>query len=77
MVMVRKCGALSQEVDYYFYVGKNGDNLNSSCKEGRRHMENKFWFKRKKYGWGWRPASYEGWAVTLAVFGYIVFYHLL
>ncbi|MAF50537.1 MAG: hypothetical protein CMH64_00435 [Nanoarchaeota archaeon] len=23
-----------------------------------------FWFKRKKYGWGWRPSSKEGWLVT-------------
>jgi L-threonylcarbamoyladenylate synthase len=21
----------------------------------------KFWFKRKKYGWGWYPATFEGW----------------
>lgn len=24
----------------------------------------KLWFKRKVYGWGWYPASWEGWAVT-------------
>jgi len=29
----------------------------------------KLWFKRKRYGWGWYPASREGWAITL---GYIV-----
>jgi hypothetical protein len=23
------------------------------------------WFKAKKYGWGWYPATWEGWAVTL------------
>lgn len=23
-----------------------------------------FWFKRKQYGWGWQPASKEGWIVT-------------
>ena len=22
------------------------------------------WFKRKQYGWGWQPATWEGWAVT-------------
>ena len=26
-----------------------------------------YWFKRKLYGWGWTPATREGWAVT-AVF---------
>ncbi len=24
-----------------------------------------YWFKRKLYGWGWVPASLEGWIVTL------------
>lgn len=23
----------------------------------------KLWFKAKEYGWGWRPASWEGWLV--------------
>ncbi len=26
---------------------------------------NKIWFKAKKYGWGWYPATWEGWAVIL------------
>jgi hypothetical protein len=27
-------------------------------------MENKkIWFRRKTYGWGWYPATWEGWAV--------------
>ena len=29
----------------------------------------KLWFKRKSYGWGWTPCSWEGW---LTVFIYIV-----
>lgn len=24
------------------------------------------WFKRKLYGWGWTPVTWQGWAVTLA-----------
>lgn len=24
-----------------------------------------YWFKRKLYGWGWYPASWQGWLVTL------------
>ncbi|MEX0932303.1 MAG: hypothetical protein WDZ61_00205 [Parcubacteria group bacterium] len=24
------------------------------------------WFKRKSYGWGWYPASWQGWFVTFA-----------
>jgi len=27
------------------------------------------WFKAKEYGWGWYPATWQGWAVTL---GYVV-----
>lgn len=27
------------------------------------------WFRAKQYGWGWYPATWEGWAVML---GYIV-----
>ena len=23
----------------------------------------KLWFKNKRYGWGWTPATWEGWAV--------------
>jgi hypothetical protein len=23
------------------------------------------WFRRKSYGWGWTPATKEGWGVTL------------
>ncbi len=25
----------------------------------------KLWFKRKLYGWGWTPATWQGWASTL------------
>ncbi len=25
----------------------------------------KLWFKRKHYGWGWYPATWQGWIVTL------------
>lgn len=27
------------------------------------NIEKKIWFKAKQYGWGWYPASWEGWAV--------------
>lgn len=26
-----------------------------------------YWFKRKWYGWGWTPATWQGW-LTLAIF---------
>ncbi len=25
----------------------------------------KIWFRRKLYGWGWYPSSWEGWVVLL------------
>lgn len=24
----------------------------------------KLWFKRKLYGWGWTPATWQGWLIT-------------
>lgn len=29
-------------------------------------MKNKLWFRRKTYGWGWTPISWQGWLVTFA-----------
>jgi len=28
-----------------------------------------YWFKRKLYGWGWTPATWQGWSIT---FFYII-----
>lgn len=25
----------------------------------------KLWFKRKSYGWGWTPNTWQGWVVTI------------
>ena len=30
-------------------------------------MERKPWFKPKRFGYGWTPASWQGWAVTLVL----------
>ncbi|MDQ5950380.1 MAG: hypothetical protein QG585_322 [Patescibacteria group bacterium] len=30
----------------------------------------KLWFKRKLYGWGWTPATWQGWLCT---FLYVIF----
>ncbi len=36
----------------------------------------KLWFRRKMYGWGWYPATWEGWLVVLvyviAILGFTV-----
>ena len=31
----------------------------------------KLWFRRKRFGWGWTPASWEGWLVTAIFVGTI------
>lgn len=31
----------------------------------------KIWFKRKEYGWGWTPSSWEGWLV-LVVYALVI-----
>jgi hypothetical protein len=36
----------------------------------------KLWFKRKWFGWGWRPSSWEGWLVTLAYLILVVLFAL-
>lgn len=35
--------------------------------------KNKLWFKAKNYGWGWYPASWEGWLVTVLYVLFIIF----
>ena len=32
----------------------------------------KLWFRNKFYGWGWRPASWEGWLVTLLYAAFVM-----
>lgn len=34
---------------------------------------NRYWFKRKLYGWGWTPATTEGWLVLLAALTVVIF----
>ncbi len=38
----------------------------------------KLWFKRKTYGWGWTPSSWQGWlAVAIYLFILLMFVTLL
>lgn len=32
-----------------------------------------YWFKRKIYGWGWTPATWQGWLVLILFIGIIVY----
>lgn len=40
-------------------------------------MLQKPWFKNKTYGWGWQPATWQGWGVMLGwlivEFGFILY----
>lgn len=35
--------------------------------------KNKLWFRAKRYGWGWYPASWEGWLVTILYVLFILY----
>ncbi len=47
-----------------FYEGRRGTLYSMSMK--------KLWFRRKTYGWGWQPATWQGW-LAVAVFIAAVF----
>ncbi len=32
-------------------------------------MENKLWFRAKRFGWGWYPVTWQGWAVIVLYVG--------
>jgi len=43
-------------------------------------MSMKYWFKGKKYGYGWYPSTWQGWlmiVVYFTVFGFFVRYWLV
>ena len=35
------------------------------------------WFKAKHYGWGWYPATWQGWLILVIAIGTIVIYGVL
>lgn len=37
-----------------------------------RDNPNQYWFKRKVYGWGWVPATAEGWTTLLVFVGLLI-----
>jgi len=36
---------------------------------------NKYWFRKRKFGWGWTPISIEGWIMTLLLLSGLYFQH--
>ncbi len=35
-------------------------------------MKKEIWFKRKRYGWGWYPSTWQGWMVILGFLIYLL-----
>jgi uncharacterized membrane protein YhaH (DUF805 family) len=33
--------------------------------------QEKLWFKSKRYGWGWTPCSWQGWAI-IAMYVFVI-----
>lgn len=31
--------------------------------------DKKYWFKRRRYGWGWTPVTWQGWTSILVLVG--------
>ncbi len=42
----------------------------------RTQMYEKLWFKRKSFGWGWTPVSWEGWTVVLGYVALVLLFSL-
>lgn len=36
------------------------------------HNPQGYWFKRKLYGWGWTPVTWQGWLVVLGYVGLVL-----
>jgi hypothetical protein len=36
-------------------------------------MKKQLWFKRRRYGWGWVPATWQGWFLLLLHLAVVVF----
>ncbi|MGV8131073.1 MAG: hypothetical protein ACP5N7_03150 [Candidatus Pacearchaeota archaeon] len=36
-------------------------------------MKKEIWFKRKLYGWGWTPCTWQGWIITLMFILFLVY----
>jgi hypothetical protein len=48
-------------------------------KEYTEYLKNNpegYWFKRKLYGWGWTPATWQGWSITLFYIFLIILFSL-
>jgi len=37
-------------------------------------MRRDYWFRRRRFGLGWTPCSWQGWAVTFVYLGVVLYY---
>lgn len=37
-----------------------------------KSLMDKYWFKKRSYGWGWTPSTWQGWLVTLVYIALLV-----
>ena len=52
-------------------------NMKNIIKEYIKYLKDNprgYWFKRKLYGWGWTPATWQGW-LTLLIFLALIFFN--
>lgn len=35
-------------------------------------MKKSYWFKRRRYGYGWTPVTWQGWALGVAYVGLVI-----
>lgn len=40
--------------------------------DNQREAGQKYWFKRRRYGWGWIPVSWQGWLTLVAFVGVVL-----
>lgn len=52
-----------------------GASIKSMIEDYLKYLKdnpNHYWFKRRLYGWGWTPATWQGWLSVFVFFGFIL-----
>lgn len=45
----------------------------TKTKQKTTNKERDYWFKRRRYGWGWTPVKWQGWLTVLVFLAIILF----
>lgn len=73
-----KCLENSKIIGFYPILYKDNESLKNELEKilqiklQNTSIKNKIWFKRKRYGCGWAPVTWQGWVITIAWI--VVFY---